>query len=274
MSAYSNSVERVTSKQIAAFFDVDNTIMRGASIYHLARGLFSKGILTASDLATYAVTQGKYLTSGSENKNDLARISANALQFAKGRTTDEMQQLCLEIFDDIMADKVWPGTVELAQQHKSDGHSVWLVSAAPIELADIMAQRLGLDGALATVSEIVNDRYTGRLASRPMHGPEKAAAVVNLAKEHDWDLRNCFAYSDSANDIPLLSLVGHPNAVNPDSTLRSHARELQWPIHDFRREHLKARAKPAGATALAVLGAGVGLAIAVSRNRAKREAQV
>jgi HAD superfamily hydrolase (TIGR01490 family) len=262
----------MSNAQTAAFYDVDNTIMRGASIYHLARGLFAKGILTTSDLATYAVTQGKYLTSGSENKNDLARISANALQFAKGRTTDEMQQLCQEIFDDIMADKVWPGTVELAQQHKANGDSVWLVSAAPIELASIMADRLGLDGALGTVSEIVDDRYTGRLASRPMHGSEKSGAVARLAADNGWDLSQFFAYSDSANDIPLLSLVGHPSAVNPDGALRTHAREHGWPIHDFRREHLKAKAKPVGATALAVLGASVGLAVAVSRSRARRQA--
>ena len=135
------SDEERQPRALNVFFDVDNTIMRGASIYHLARGLFAKGILTTSDLATYAVTQGKYLTSGSENKNDLARISANALQFAKGRTTDEMQQLCQEIFDDIMADKVWPGTVELAHAHKASGHQVWLVSAAPIELAAIIARQ-------------------------------------------------------------------------------------------------------------------------------------
>ena len=254
---------------MAAFFDVDNTIMRGASIYHLARGLFAKGILTAADLASYAVAQGKFLTVSSESQRDLARISSNALAFAKGRTRDEMDALCEEIFDEVMADKVWPGTVELAHAHKASGHQVWLVSAAPIELATIIANRLGLDGAIATVSEIVDGRYTGRLAGSPMHGPAKAQAVRELAERSGIALSDCFAYSDSENDIPLLTEVGHPVVVNPDSALRQYARARNWPLYDFRRDHIKERyAKPATVTAVAaVLGAGVGVAMAISKSK-------
>lgn len=258
----------IAQPRVAAFFDIDNTIMRGASIYHLARGLFSRGILSASDLAKYAVAQGKFLTASSESLDDLSRITENALAFVKGRTVPDMNALCEEIFDDVMADKVWPGTVQLATTHKATGHQVWLVSAAPIELATIIAQRLGLDGAVATVSEIIDGVYTGRLASDPMHGAAKAAAVRELAEQHDIDLAHCFAYSDSQNDIPLLSSVGNPVAINPDNGLRSHARANAWPIYDFRREHLKARyAVPAGAAALALLGAGVGVAVSVVRHR-------
>ena len=170
--------------------------------------------------------------------------------------------------DDVMADKVWPGTVQLATTHKATGHQVWLVSAAPIELATIIAERLGLDGAVATVSEIVHGTYTGKLKSEPMHGAAKAAAVATLAETHGIDLSHSFAYSDSNNDIPLLSAVGNPVAINPDGALRAHARANEWPIYDFRREHLKARyAVPAGAAALALLGAGVGVAISVVRSR-------
>jgi HAD superfamily hydrolase (TIGR01490 family) len=243
--------------------------MRGASIYHLARGLFAKGVLTASDLASYAVAQGKLLTTASESKRDLARISANALAFARGRSTAEMTALCQEIYDDVLADRVWPGTVELAHSHVARGHAVWLVSAAPIELAGIIAERLGLEGAIATRSEIVDDRYTGRLATPPMHGTEKAQAVRELAAERGFELAECYAYSDSQHDLPLLQLVGHPVAVNPDGALRHHAREQGWPIHDFRREHLRARyAGPAKATAVAaIVGAGVGMAMAATRSK-------
>ena len=264
------SLSRVDNGQpkVAAFFDIDNTIMRGASIYHLARGLFSRGILTASDLANYAIAQGKFLTVGSESLDDLSRITENALAFVKGRTVDDMNSLCRDIFDDVMADKVWPGTVQLATTHKATGHQVWLVSAAPIELAQIIATRLGLDGAVATVSEIVHGVYTGKLKSQAMHGAAKATAVVELAEEQGIDLGHSFAYSDSSNDIPLLSLVGNPVAINPDGGLRSHAKANNWPIYDFRREHLKSRyALPAGAAALALLGAGVGVAVSVARHR-------
>lgn len=267
-----NSVEPTANvaipepQKIGAFFDIDNTIMRGASIYHLARGLFTRKILSATDLANFAIAQGKFLTIGSENLSDMARITENALSFVTGRTSEEVIGLSEEIYDEIMADKVWPGTVQLAHTHRAAGHQVWLVSAAPIELANIIATRLGLSGAIATVSEVENGIYTGRLKNPPMHGEQKAIAIAKLASEYGLDLEHSFAYSDSSNDIPLLNSVGNPTAVNPDSALRSHALEKGWPVHDFRRQRLVKRyGIPAGATAIALVGAGAGLAIAASR---------
>ena len=252
--------------KIGAFFDIDNTIMRGASIYHLARGLFARKILSASDLANFAIAQGKFLTYGSENLSDMARITENALSFVTGRSVEEVTALSEEIFDEIMADKIWPGTVQLAHMHRAAGHQVWLVSAAPIELANIIATKLGLAGAIATVSEIEDGKYTGKLKSAPMHGEQKALAVSRLASEKQIDLEHSFAYSDSSNDIPLLSSVGNPTAINPDSGLRNHAIENNWPVHDFRRQRLVKRyGIPAGATAIALVGAGAGLAIAATR---------
>jgi HAD superfamily hydrolase (TIGR01490 family) len=252
--------------KIGAFFDIDNTIMRGASIYHLARGLFARKILSATDLANFAIAQGKFLTYGSENLADMARITENALSFVTGRTVDEVIGLSEEIYDEIMADKVWPGTVQLAHTHRAAGHQVWLVSAAPIELANIIATRLGLSGAIATVSEVENGVYTGRLKNPPMHGEQKAIAVAKLASDHGLDLDHSFAYSDSSNDIPLLNSVGNPTAINPDSALRSLATLNGWPVHDFRRQRLVKRyGLPAGATAIALVGAGAGIAIAATR---------
>jgi HAD superfamily hydrolase (TIGR01490 family) len=253
-------------QKIGAFFDIDNTIMRGASIYHLARGLFARKILSATDLANFAIAQGKFLTYGSENLSDMARITENALSFVTGRNVEEVTALSEEIYDEIMADKVWPGTVQLAHMHRAAGHQVWLVSAAPIELANIIATKLGLTGAIATVSEVENGVYTGRLKNPPMHGAQKALAVEALAEKHDLVLNHSFAYSDSSNDIPLLNCVGNPTAINPDSELRSYASEHGWPVHDFRRQRLiKRYGVPAGATAIALIGAGAGIAIAASR---------
>ena len=253
-------------QKIGAFFDIDNTIMRGASIYHLARGLFARKILSATDLANFAIAQGKFLTYGSENLSDMARITENALSFVTGRTVDEVIGLSEEIYDEIMADKVWPGTVQLAHTHRAAGHQVWLVSAAPIELANIIATKLGLSGAIATESEVEYGLYTGRLKNPPMHGEQKAIAVAELAREHGLDLDHSFAYSDSSNDIPLLNSVGNPTAINPDSALRSLATLNGWPVHDFRRQRLVKRyGLPAGATAIALVGAGAGIAIAATR---------
>ena len=107
-----------------------------------------------------------------------------------------------------------------------------------------------------------------------MHGKQKAVAVSELAERRDLDLEHCFAYSDSNNDIPLLTQVGNPVVINPDSGLRNHAQTMGWPIHDFRREHLRKRyAVPAGATAIALIGAGAGIALAAARNNKKSDPQ-
>ena len=139
-----------------------------------------------------------------------------------------------EIYDELMADRIWSGTRALAQQHLDAGQRVWLVTATPVELAGIIAHRLGLTGALGTVAEIVDGVYTGRLVGELLHGPAKAEAVRALAEREGLDLRRCTAYSDSANDLPMLSLVGTAVAVNPDTELRAEARARGWEIRDFR----------------------------------------
>jgi phosphoserine phosphatase len=132
---------------------------------------------------------------------------------------------------------------------------VWLVTAAPIEIARIIARRLGLTGALGTVAEHVDGVYTGRLVGDMLHGPAKAEAILALAGREGLDLSLCSAYSDSYNDLPMLSMVGDPCAVNPDSKLRAHAREQGWRVRDYRTGRKAARAGLlVGAAAGAVAG--------------------
>ena len=122
----------------------------------------------------------------------------------------------------------------MAQWHLDRGQRVWLMTAAPIEIASVIARRLGLTGALGTVAEQVDGVYTGRLVGEMLHGESKATAVQALADAEGLDLERCYAYSDSSNDIPMLSLVGHPCAVNPDGTLHAHAKANGWQIRDYR----------------------------------------
>lgn len=251
----------------AAFFDVDNTILRGASMFQLARGLVARKVLSLPELAGFAWKQAKFVIGGTESRTDMASITADALSFVSGREVRELVQLGEEVFDEYLAAKLWPGTLALAQAHIDAGQRVWLVTATPVELAEVIARRLGLTGALGTVSEVVEGRYTGRLQGLPMHGPAKAAAVAELAIRENLDLARCAAYSDSANDIPLLSEVGFPRAVNPDAQLRSLARERGWPVHDYRRSRRRWLTAP-GAAGLA---AGVGLSVAVARARRGRD---
>ena len=228
--------------EVAAFFDVDNTLMQGASIFHLARGLYRRRFFTSREIASAAWKQAKFRVVGSEDPDDVADAQASALAFIEGHTVLELEQLGEEIFDEAMATRIWPGTRALAQLHLDQGQRVWLVTAAPIEIAGIIARRLGLTGALATVAEHVDGVYTGRLVGGMLHGPAKAEAVAALAEREGLDLARCSAYSDSANDLPMLTLVGQPCAINPDARLRAHARRQGWRIYDYRTGRKAARA--------------------------------
>ena len=236
----------------AAFFDVDNTVMQGASIFHLARGLYRREFFTTREIAGAAWKQAYFRIVGVEDPEHVAEARNSALSFIAGHTVAELEELGEEIFDEGMAHRIWPGTRALAQLHLDEGKRVWLVTAAPIEIASIIARRLGLTGALGTVSEHVDGVYTGRLVGDLLHGPAKAEAIKALAIREGLDLAACSAYSDSFNDLPMLSMVGDPVAINPDSRLRAHAKAQGWRIRDYRTGRKAARA---GLMAAAVAGA-------------------
>lgn len=251
---------------VGAFFDIDNTLIRGSSMFHLARVAAQRKLLTVRDIAGFAVAQLRFTMIGGEDLDDMAEAVEAGLSFVAGQETSEVEALAEDVFDELMQDKLWPGTLDLAQQHLDAGEPVWLVSASPVELARVIAQRLGFTGALGTVSEIVDGRYTGVLVGHPLHGVAKAEAVRALAARDGLDLAKCFAYSDSNNDLPLLTTVGHPVAVNPDSELRNQARDNGWPIYDFRRKRVLTRVGiPAAATLAVATAAGVAGGIAASR---------
>jgi HAD superfamily hydrolase (TIGR01490 family) len=255
----------LTDLTAAAFFDVDNTMMVGASIFHFARGLAARKFFTTADLAGFAWQQLKFRIGGRETTYSTTTGRDTALSFVAGRPVAEITALGEEIYDELMADRIWAGTRALAQMHLDAGQRVWLVTATPVELALIIARRLGLTGALGTVAESVDGHYTGRLVGEILHGPAKAHAVRALAVTEGLDLRRCTAYSDSVNDVPMLSSVGTAVAVNPDSELRDVAKERGWQIRDFRTGRKAARIGVPS-----VLGAGA-LAGAVAAGMAYRK---
>ncbi len=247
----------------AAFFDVDNTVMQGASIFHLARGLHRRDFFTTREILGAAWKQAYFRIVGVEDPEHVSDARNSALGFIAGHTVAELEELGEEIFDEAMAHRIWPGTRALAQLHLDRGQRVWLVTAAPIEIASIIARRLGLTGAMGTVAEHVDGVYTGKLVGDLLHGPAKSEAIKALAAREQLDLAACSAYSDSYNDLPMLSLVGDACAINPDARLRAHARAQGWRIRDYRTGRKAARAGlVVGAVAGAVSGtvaAGVAL---------------
>jgi HAD superfamily hydrolase (TIGR01490 family) len=251
----------------AAFFDVDNTVMQGASIFHLARGLHRRKFFTTRDILGAAYKQAYFRVVGVEDPEHVADARNSALGFIAGHTVTELEELGEEIFDEAMAHRIWPGTRALAQLHLDQGQRVWLVTAAPIEIASIIARRLGLTGAMGTVAEHVDGVYTGQLVGDMLHGPAKGEAVKALAAREGLDLAECSAYSDSYNDLPLLSIVGDSCAINPDAKLRSHAKEQGWRIRDYRTGRKAARA---GLIAGAVAGAVTGTVAAGAALRGRK----
>jgi HAD superfamily hydrolase (TIGR01490 family) len=247
----------------AAFFDVDNTLMRGASLFHVARKMHQRGAFTIRQAAGFAWKQFMFVLRG-ENIDDVHAVRDSALNLAAGFTVEDVEVLGEEVYDEMIESRIWPGAKALAEQHLRVGRKVWLVTATPVEVATVISTRLGLTGALGTEGEILDGSYTGRLVGDILHGPAKAVAVRAIAEAEGLDLNRCWAYSDSHNDIPLLSMVGHPVAINPDSKLRRHAREHNWPVYDFRSGR---RAATLGLKAATVGGAIYGLWRGFSRFR-------
>jgi HAD superfamily hydrolase (TIGR01490 family) len=253
----------------AAFFDVDNTLMRGASIYHFARGLAARNMFTPLDLVKMTWVQVAYRLRGKEDSGHIDAVRQSALAFVADHTVADIVELGEEIYDETMAQRIWQGTRDLALRHLAAGERVWLVTATPVELANILSSRLGLTGALGTVAETRDGVYTGALVGGLLHGEAKAAAVRALAVREGLDLSLCSAYSDSANDLPMLQLVGHPHVVNPDSRLLAEARQQGWPVHDFRSGRRATLIALPLAAGLGAVAGGIVAGVALKRRRSR-----
>lgn len=225
-----------------AFFDVDNTLMRGASLYHLGIVAWRRRLITGRDIRSFAWKQARFIAVG-ENRAHLASVLGRALDVVVGHDRAELVDLSREVFDDRLIGRLWPETVAVARTHLESGREVWLISATAQEVADVIAERLGFTGALGTVLETVEGVFTGRLTDGVCHGDRKALAARAQATRSGAALSDCWAYSDSHNDIPLLDLVGNPVVVNPDAALRRYATARRWPIMRLKRGSITAAAR-------------------------------
>lgn len=220
---------------VSAFFDVDNTLIKGASILIFARGLAVRRIFTFREILGFAYKQLKFRLVGTENVGEIHSGRDQALALVEGLEESELIDLAEEIWHDKIAERIFPGTKELADMHLQAGQEVWLVTATPVQLAQVIARELGFTGALGTVAEVQDGRFTGRMMGDILHGEGKKHAVVALAAMEGFDLERCTAYSDSMNDAPLLDMVGTAVAVNPDPALRKAAKQRGWEVRDYRR---------------------------------------
>ncbi len=229
MAAPEGSDDAPTAPPVLAFFDIDNTLMRGASLFHIGTAAWRRGFVTGRDVAKFLWHQVRFTAVG-ENPRHQASARAGALRMVEGRTEQDLIELANDTYERSIHLRLIPDTVALAHEHRDKGHEVWLLSATPQVMAEVIAERLGLTGGVGTQAEIVDGVYTGNLVDSLMHGQRKADRAAELARDRGAPLADCWAYSDSRNDLPLLTLAGNRVVVNPDSALERHATSEGWPI--------------------------------------------
>ena len=212
-----------------AFYDVDNTIVDGSTMFQLARTAWAAGFIGLADVARFAWHQLTFLTIG-ETGAQMRTARGRGLSLIAGQPSEAIRQIARDAYRLHISRNLIQPTIERARQHLAEGDQVWLVTASPQYLGQIIAADLGFTGALGTLVEERDGVATGRLLGEPLHGPLKVAAITRLAHQHGVELANCYAYSDSVNDVPMLTAVGHPVAVNPDAALRAYARLHGWEV--------------------------------------------
>lgn len=217
----------------AAFFDLDKTILAKSSSLAFARPFYRGGLLGRSDVLKSAYAQFTYLSSGADH-DQMEAMRHYMSELVKGWDVDTVRRIVAETLDDIVDPAVYEEAVDLIEEHKDAGRDVIIISSSGTEVVEPIGERLGVDRAIGTQVEIVDGRYTGEILFYA-YGEGKADAMRALAAENGYDLADCYAYSDSMTDLPMLEVVGHPYAVNPDAPLRAIALERDWPILDFAR---------------------------------------
>jgi HAD superfamily hydrolase (TIGR01490 family) len=218
----------------AAFFDLDNTLIGGSSLFHLGWGGFRRGMFSPIEAARFTLANLRFMLTRKELEGAPQIWGNFAASFVKGAEAAEMVSIGREIIDESIRPAIRGLVVEMAKRHLESGHEVWIVTASPQELSQMLAENLGFTGGIGTRAEVVDGRYTGRIPQGILHGPEKAKAIVSLAGERGIDLAASSAYSDSINDLPMLLSVGFPNAVTPDRELARKAALSEWPVHELK----------------------------------------
>jgi HAD superfamily hydrolase (TIGR01490 family) len=213
----------------AAFFDLDRTLIRRSSALALAPAFRAAGIISRRQLARAAAWQLLFAARGASHAA-VKRAAEGGLVVLRGFTPEELRTLVAGSMERVLRPLVYAESLDLVDRHRRRGEPVYIVSATLQEIVEAIAEDLGFDGALGTICEVVDGRYTGR-AIRPLHAENKARCIRELG----YDLDASTAYSDSHTDLPFLEAVGHPVAVNPDRTLRRIAASRDWPVLEFGR---------------------------------------
>jgi HAD superfamily hydrolase (TIGR01490 family) len=223
---------RRTGASEAAFFDLDKTVLARSSTLAFGRELYRDGLLGTSTLLKGLYAQMVYTLTGADDEKMESMRSA-LLELTKGWEAERVGRIVEETLDEVIVPIVYGEALDLFEEHRAAGRDLWLVSSSGEEIVRPIARHLGITDVIATRARVDDQgRFDGTLAFYA-YGVHKATAVRQVAEARGYDLADCFAYSDSITDLPMLQAVGQAVAVNPDRELRAAARAMGWEIRDF-----------------------------------------
>jgi len=252
----------------AAFFDLDRTLISGASLFPFAVEARRSGMVSNTELLKWGASALSFKLLG-DRGDAIDQVRVDLLAKIAGVRVEELAEIGREMLPTLV-NEVRPESKKLVKMHHEAGRDTWIVSAAPHEIVVALADALGMTGAIGTKGRVVDGHYTDELDGPFVYGPGKAKAITSLAAERSYDLSRCYAYSDSISDLPMLECVGHPVVVNPDGALERVARDRPWPMVTFARRTKRAVAW--GSLATAGLGM-VSSAYAIGRRQGRALAE-
>jgi len=255
----------------AAFFDLDRTLISGSSAFTLALQARKAGLIPNLEFTRDAVGAVTFKLFGASDDTTEA-VRQRVLKAVTGMRQSDLQALNVEVLPRLLA-RLRPEARRLLDRHRQAGRDTFIVSAAPQEIVEPLAHSLGMTSGIGTRSVVVDGYYTGELEGPFCYGAGKVEAMIELANWNGYELDQCYAYSDSASDLPMLEAVGHPVAVNPDAKLERHARRHGWPIVIFSQQTksvIRRSMTSAGAISIAGASFAAGAALASGRSGSRR----
>jgi HAD superfamily hydrolase (TIGR01490 family) len=245
----------------AAFFDLDKTVIAKSSTLAFGRPFFQGGLINRRAVLKAAYAQFVFSQAGADAQQ-MERLRAQITALCTGWDVATVHDIVGETLHHIVDPLVYAEAADLIEEHKAAGREIVIVSSSGAEVVEPIGEMLGADRVVATRMVTEDGRYTGEIEFYA-YGENKAAAMREVSAEGGYDLADCYAYSDSITDLPMLSAVGHPTAVNPDRGLRKAAVEKGWPVLEFSRP-VSMRARFSVPPAPVVTGAAVGVGAAVA----------
>jgi len=245
----------------AAFFDLDKTVIAKSSTLAFGRPFFQGGLINRRAVLKGAYAQFVFSLAGADAVQ-MERMRAQITAMTTGWDVEAVHDIVRETLHDLIEPLVYAEAADLIEEHRAAGREIVIVSTSGADMVEPIGEMLGVDRVVATRMVTRDGRYTGEIDFYA-YGENKAVAVRQVAAEMGYDLADCWAYSDSATDVPMLEAVGHPTAVNPDRGLRKVAGERGWPVLIFSRP-VALRSRFSGQRTPMVTGAAMGVGAAVA----------